>query len=64
VLLTVADFAGGPGVDLLMAECMNQCQIVVARFALLRPCDPVMDLKLFIIEEGFKTLWAPTFLSL
>jgi hypothetical protein len=47
-----------------MAERMNQYQIVVARFALLRPCDPVMDLKLFIIEEGYKTLWAPTLLSL
>jgi len=56
VLLTVADFARSSSMDLLMAECMNHYQGGGVRFALCRPCDPVMDLNLFIIEEGFKAL--------
>ncbi len=49
--------------DLLMAECVNQCQVAVASFASSRWYQTVMDLDLFVIEERFKTLETSTLLS-
>src|SRR4051794_39973651 len=56
MLLAVAHFARSPCMDLLMAECMNQYQIAVTIFPSCRSCQTVMNLDLFIIEEGFKAL--------
>ena len=46
-----------------MTEQVNQRQVAVGVFAPLRPCQQVVDLKFFIIEEGFTTFWTSTFLS-
>ena len=42
----------------LMTEQMNQRQIAVGIFASLRPGQEMMNLKSFVIEEGFPTFWA------
>jgi hypothetical protein len=51
------------GMDLLMTEQVNQCQIAVGIFAPLRPCQEVVNVKFFVVEERFPTFQATTFLS-
>ena len=50
--------------DLLMAEEMNQYQIARVIFASLGPGPKMMNLKFFIIEERFSTVWAAALLPL
>src|SRR5690348_17312829 len=49
--------------DLLMAEQVNQYQITVTIASPEGEWYPVVNLKLFIVEERFKALWTATFLS-
>ena len=50
--------------NMLMTEQVNQYQIAVDIFAPLGFCQAVVNLKLFLIEEGLSTFQASTFLSL
>ena len=50
--------------NVLMTEQMNQCQVAVGIFASLRPGQQMVNLKFFVIEEGFPTFWTTAFLPL
>jgi hypothetical protein len=50
------------GMDLLMTAKMNHCQIAVGIFASLGPGQEMMNLKFFVIEEGFPPLRAAALL--
>jgi hypothetical protein len=62
VLLAVAQASLSHGMNMLVTEEMNQCQIAVDIFAPLRFCQAVVNLKFFLIEERFSTFQAPPFL--
>ena len=64
VLLAVTHASLSYGMNMLMTEQMNQRQIAVDIFAPLGFCQAVVNLKLFLIEEGFSTFQTSTFLSL
>src|SRR5258707_4733380 len=64
VLLAVAQCSFGLGMDLLMTEQMNQCQVAVAIFAPLGSGQQMVNLKFFVIEEGFSTFWTAALLPL
>jgi hypothetical protein len=64
VLLAVVYCSLGLRMDVLMTEQMNQCQVAVAILASLGPGQKMMNLKFFVIEEGFSTFWAAALLPL
>jgi len=64
VLLAVAHASLSHGMNVLMTEQVNQCQITVDIFAPKRFCQAVVNLDFFLIEERFSALWTPTMLSL
>ncbi len=55
VLLASVHCSCGLGMDVLMTEEMNQYQIAIVIFASLGPGQKMMNLKFFVIEEGFST---------
>jgi hypothetical protein len=64
VLLAVTHASFSHGMNMLMTEQVNQCQIAVDIFAPLGCCQAVVNLNFFIVEEGFSTFQASTLLSL
>ena len=64
ILPTVAHRSFRLRVNVLMTEQVNQYQIAVDIFAPLGFCQAVVNLKLFLIEEGLSTFQASTLLSL
>src|SRR5258708_38067067 len=64
VLVAVTHGSFSHDMYMLMTEQVNQYQIAVAIFAPLGFCQAVVNLKLFLIEEGLSTFRASTFLSL
>ena len=59
-LLAIAQCSFRRGVNVLMAEQMNQDKITVDILSPVGAGMEVMDLEFFIIEEGLSTLWAST----
>ena len=54
-LLTVTHGSLRLSMNVLMTEQVNQCQIAVGIFAPLRPCQEVVDVEFFVVEERFPT---------
>ena len=50
--------------DVLMAEQVNQCKVVIAIFASFGSRQHMVNLEFFVIEECFPTFWTSAFLSL
>ena len=63
-LLTIAQRSFGLRMDVLMAKQMNQRKIAVGIFAPLRPCQQVVNLEFFVIEERFSAFRASPLLPL
>jgi hypothetical protein len=55
VLLAVAHHSFSHGVNVLMAEQMNQDKVAVGILSPLRSCQQVVNLEFFVVEEGFPT---------
>jgi hypothetical protein len=51
-------------VDVLVAEQMNQYQVVVGIFSPFGACEQVVYLHLLVVEERFSALWTATVLPL
>lgn len=63
ILLTVLHPTLGLGMDLLMAEEMNQCKVAVDTFPPVGSGQKMVNLNVFLIEEGLSTFWASALLS-
>ena len=63
-LLAITQCSFRRGVNVLMAQKMNQDKITVDILSPFSAGMEVMDLEFFIIEEGLSTLWASTMVPL
>src|SRR5205807_1794438 len=63
MLLTVLHSTLGLRMDLLMTEQVNQCKVAIGTFPPVGLGQKMVNLNVFIIEEGLSTFWTSALLS-